>query len=165
MNKKFLQIGVTVALLLVVMVPTPVLAKQTVDNKNTQVQQPTIRTVAPSWMFNISITFPNRHGGNTTIIIQIGWDVHATSNITNINVDGTSTALLGRPRGNNTVNTTIPSMKPGQTVYIKVPAEKGLALMEYNVNAHYQFNGTINQAQYGPDKYLLFFGFPINIRG
>jgi len=158
MKKKFLQIGVTVALLLVVMIPTPAFAKQTLKNNNQLVKQPASGTLAPLWWINISVDWKNG-----TIHITYGLD--NTVPVTNILVEGSSTTLRGRPRGDNTVNTTIPSMDPGQSVFIKIPAQKGLALMEYNVNAHYQINGTMQQAQYGPDKYLLFFGHTINLKG
>jgi len=159
MNKKFLQIGgVTVALLLVVMLPTPAFAKQTLKNTNQLVQHPAVGKLAPLWWINISIDWKNG-----TIKITYGLD--NTVNALNIHVDGSSTTLRGRPRGNNTVNTTIPSMTPGQIVFIKIPAQKGLALMEYNIIANYQINGTMEQAHYGPDKYLLFFGHTINLKG
>lgn len=158
MNKKFLQIGVTVALLFVVMLPTQASATQTLKNNNQLVQHPAVGKLAPLWWINITIDWTNK-----TITITYGLD--NTVNVTNIHVNGASTKLIGMTRASNKVNTTIPSMKPGQTVFIKIPAQKGLALMEYNVNVNYQINGTMQQAQYGPDKYLLFFGHAINIKG
>jgi len=162
MNKKFLKIGVTLALILVIMLPAPILAKQVLDDKNQLVQQPTLGALAPRYIIDIHISFKVL---NHTCWINITLKSSAVGNATNIHLEGASTKLLGRAVGDNTVNTTIPSMAPGETVLIKVPAQKGLAIMAYNVNAHYQYNGTIEQAQYGPDKYLLFFGFPFDLKG
>jgi hypothetical protein len=160
MNKKILKIGITVGLLLVMMLPTPILAKQTMNNQ--LVQKPTIGTPGARPIIDIHLSFK---AFNHTFWINITLRPSAVSNATNINVQGASNPLLGRAFGDNTVNTTIPSMTPGQTVLIKVPAQKGLAIMQYNVSAHYQYNGTIEEAYYGPDKYLLFLGFPIDIKG
>ena len=163
MNKKFLQIGVTAALLLVVMLPTPILAKQIRDDKDQMVQQPALGTHAPLYVIDIHIYLGKAF--NRTFWLNITLRPSTVGNATNIQVDGISTTLLGRAIGDNTVNTTIPSMKPGQSVLIKVPAERGLAIMEYSVNAHYQYNGTTEQVQYGPDKYLLFLGFVRDMKG
>jgi hypothetical protein len=162
MKKKFLQIGVTIALLLVVMLPTPVLAKQTLKEKNQLILPPVLGTPTSRPIIDIHISFK---AFNHTFWINITLRPSAVNNATNIHVDGTSTTLLGRAVGDNTVNTTIPSMAPGQTLLIKVPAQRGLAIMQYNVNAQYQYNGTTNVTQYGPDKYLLFLGFVRDMKG
>ena len=162
MNTKFLKIGVTVALFLVLLVPTPILAQQTLKDNNQLVQQPAAGTLDRRPIIDIHISFK---AFNHTFWINITLRPSAVGNATNINVLGTSTTRLGRAIGDNTVNTTIPSMAPGETVLMKVPAQKGLALMQYNVNAQYQYNGTIEQSPYGPDKYLLFFGFPFDLKG
>jgi hypothetical protein len=162
MNKKFLKMGVISALILMMTLPTSVLAKQTLEDKNQLVIQPASGTLGSRYIINITLEF-NVSGHKITILIQ--FNVHAVGNATNINVMGTSNTLRGRAFGKNTVNTTIPSMAPGETVRIDAPRQIGLAIMEYNVNAHYQYNGTIQQAQYGPDKYLLFLRFPIDIKG
>jgi hypothetical protein len=161
MNKKFLKIGVTAALLLMMIVPTPILAQHTAQQVSQFVQHHPTGTMDRRPIFNYSISFKLF---NRTFTITISFRSDASGNATNINVLGTSTVLFGRPKGDNTVNTTIPSMAPGDSVSINIPAQKGIALMQYNVNTTCLYNGTITQSSYGPDKYLLFFGFPFDLK-
>jgi hypothetical protein len=162
MNKKIIKICIVAALLLVLILPTPILAKQTVKENDQLVLQPSARTLDRRPIIDIHISYKIF---NHTFWINITLRPEATSNVTNIDVLGNSTTLRGRAVGDNTVNTTIPSIAPGQTILIKVPAQKGFAIKTYSVNAQYLYNGTIEQPTYGPDKYLLFFGFPFDLKG
>jgi hypothetical protein len=111
MNKKILKIDITAGLFLVMMLPTPTLAKQTMKDNNQLAQQPALGTLAPLSIIDIHIYLSKAF--NRTFWLNITLRPSAVGNVTNIHVDGTSTSLLGRAFGDNTVNTTIPSMTPG----------------------------------------------------
>jgi hypothetical protein len=162
MNTKFLKIGIVAALLLMLLVPPSIPAQHTQKDTNQLVQQPAGGPLGSRYIINITISF-NMSGHKIVILIQYGVGTHG--NATNINVEGVSTAFRGKAFGKSTVNTTIPSMAPGETVRIDAPTQMGLAIMQYNVNVQYNYNGTIEHSTYGPDKYLLFLRAPIDLKG